>query len=73
MEEVEGSGNELPDGTWEIVGTIHDELQVHGDEEFAETIGRILVEEAERAGEPYGFKLPLTAKYTIGDNWAETH
>jgi DNA polymerase-1 len=57
-----------------ILGWIHDELQVairKGD--AVEGIKRIIVDCGARAGEAYGFRVPLTVECTEGTNWAETH
>jgi DNA polymerase I-like protein with 3'-5' exonuclease and polymerase domains len=51
----------------------HDELQVAVREEHVETVKTILIEQARKAGEPYGFRCPLDGDATVGTNWAETH
>ena len=51
----------------------HDEWQVHCKPELADVIGGIMVEEAVKAGEQFGFRCPLSAKYIVGPNWATCH
>jgi DNA polymerase-1 len=60
-------------GDFVIVGWIHDELQVACRKGLEEDIGRLLVTTAKSAGAPYGFKVPLDSKYSIGTSWKETH
>ena len=52
---------------------VHDEIQVCCKEQIAEPVGEILVRNARKAGEPYGFRVPLDSQYSIGDTWADTH
>jgi hypothetical protein len=52
---------------------VHDEYQVVCREQYATLVGQTLVDRAQMAGEPYGFKLRLDSEYTIGDSWADTH
>jgi hypothetical protein len=61
------------DGDFVFLGWIHDELQVACRKGLGDKIGEILVREARRAGEPYGFRIKLDSKYVKGRNWAETH
>jgi DNA polymerase I len=58
---------------FQFVLWVHDEIQVICREEIAERIGYILVKNAQAAGIPYGFKLPLDSNYSIGASWADTH
>jgi DNA polymerase-1 len=52
---------------------VHDEYQIAAREEVAEEVGGILVKHAEKAGEPYNFRIPLNSKFKIGHSWADTH
>lgn len=61
------------DGDFVFILWIHDELEIACKREFAVEIGEIMVKHAKAAGEPYGFRIPLNSKYSIGDNWAEVH
>lgn len=61
------------DGDFVFCGWIHDEVQIACKSTLANIIGTIVVECAETAGEPYGFKVPLKSDYVIGTNWSETH
>jgi DNA polymerase-1 len=61
------------DGDYVIAGWIHDEIQVACKEELADIVGKLLVEQAQSAGEPFNFKVPLDSNYVIGNNWSDTH
>jgi len=52
---------------------VHDEQQLSVVPSEADRVARILVEAAPRAGEYYGFKVPIAAASSIGSNWAATH
>lgn len=52
---------------------VHDEYQVACREQYAEFVGETLVACAQKAGDPYGFRLRLDSEYSIGNSWAETH
>jgi DNA polymerase I-like protein with 3'-5' exonuclease and polymerase domains len=52
---------------------VHDEYQVAAREHWADFVGETLVACAQKAGEPFGFKLRLDSEYSIGDSWADTH
>jgi DNA polymerase I len=61
-----------PDGDAYLALWIHDELAVCCRPTIAEQVGEILVHCARKAGEPYGFRLPLEAEFKIGRDWAGT-
>lgn len=61
------------DGDFCFVLWVHDEIQVCCRKEIAEEVGDILVRCARKAGEPYGFRVPLDSKYSVGSSWADTH
>ncbi|MGY3589328.1 DNA polymerase [Bradyrhizobium sp. USDA 4350] len=61
------------DGDFCFVLWVHDEIQVCCREEVADEIGEILVRNARKAGEPYGFRVPLDSKAVIGRSWKDTH
>lgn len=60
------------DKDWTMLGWIHDEVQsqLKGDyEEF----GKMVVRSAEKAGEFFDFKCPISAEFQIGKTWYDTH
>jgi len=61
------------DGDFCFVLWVHDEIQVCCRKEIADEIGEILVRCAKKAGEPYGFRVPLDSKFIVGSSWADTH
>jgi DNA polymerase-1 len=61
------------DGDFVVLALVHDEQQTACREHLAERVGQIITEAARRAGEPYGFRIPLDSEFKIGKNWAETH
>jgi DNA polymerase I-like protein with 3'-5' exonuclease and polymerase domains len=61
------------DGDFVFVLWVHDEIQVCCRKEVAEAIGEILVRCARKAGEPYGFRVPLDSEPSIGSSWKDTH
>jgi DNA polymerase I-like protein with 3'-5' exonuclease and polymerase domains len=58
---------------YKLVGWIHDEVQIETPEQYGETVGKIVVEAARKAGEKLEFRCPVGAEYHIGKNWNETH
>jgi DNA polymerase I-like protein with 3'-5' exonuclease and polymerase domains len=52
---------------------VHDEYQVACREQYADFVGETLVACAQKAGEPYGFRIRLDSEYVVGDSWAATH
>jgi DNA polymerase I len=62
-----------PDGDFQLVLWIHDELQLLVREGLEKEIGDIIVKHARAAGEPYGFRGPLDSQAKSGSNWAQTH
>jgi hypothetical protein len=67
------AGMILPGRDFFVCAWVHDEYQVAAKEEFADFVGETLVACAQKAGEPYGFRLRLDSEYSIGDSWADTH
>lgn len=61
------------DGDFVFSLWIHDEFQAYCRKKIAEEIGAILIKHAKAAGEPYGFRVPLDSKYSVGRSWADTH
>jgi DNA polymerase I-like protein with 3'-5' exonuclease and polymerase domains len=61
-----------PDGDAYLALWIHDELVVCCRPTIAEQVGELLVRHAQKAGEYYGFRLPLEAEFKIGRDWAGT-
>jgi len=58
--------------TFGIALWIHDEIVAVCRPEIAEQVGEILVRHARKAGEPYGFRVPLEAEFKVGRDWAGT-
>jgi hypothetical protein len=57
-----------------IVGWIHDEIQVAcKTEEVAEHVGNIARRMAQETGETLKVNLPISAEYSVGRTWADTH
>jgi DNA polymerase-1 len=52
---------------------VHDEMQFAVEKDIEDEVGATLVKHAKRAGEPYGFRVPLDSSYSVGDTWADTH
>lgn len=52
---------------------VHDEYQVACREEHAKYVGECLIYHAQKAGEPFDFRIRLDSDYSIGDSWAGTH
>jgi DNA polymerase I len=52
---------------------VHDELQVAVRTGLEAEVGSLIVKHAQKAGEPYGFRVRLDSKYTSGRDWSETH
>jgi DNA polymerase I-like protein with 3'-5' exonuclease and polymerase domains len=61
-----------PDGDVYIALWIHDEIVVCCRPAIAEQVGEVLIRHARKAGESYGFRLPLDAEFKIGRDWAGT-
>lgn len=55
------------------VAHVHDEVQAIARPEIAEEVGKLFVEAIEEAGRHFGFRVPMTGEYKIGNNWKETH
>lgn len=58
---------------FEFVLWVHDELQLLVEESIAEEVIEILKRCAAAAGEPYGFRGPLSADAKTGKSWRDTH
>jgi DNA polymerase-1 len=57
-----------------IVGWIHDEIQVAcRTQEIAEDVGHISRRMAQETGSYFETKIPITAEYSVGRTWADTH
>jgi hypothetical protein len=67
------SGLILPGRDFWFAAWVHDEYQVVAREEYADFVGETLVATAQRAGDPYAFRLRLDSEYSVGDSWADTH
>lgn len=60
-------------GDFVFVTWTHDEIQACVREGLEKPIGDVIVECARRAGDPYGFRVPLDSKWIVGDSWKDTH
>jgi DNA polymerase I-like protein with 3'-5' exonuclease and polymerase domains len=58
---------------WSMLGWIHDEVQIQVKGDYAETFGEKVVTAAEKAGEFFEFRCPISAEFKIGQNWYDTH
>lgn len=61
-------------GDYAFLAWVHDELQIavrHNEQ--AERIGELSIAAAEKAGKFYKLNCPLTAEYSIGATWKDTH
>jgi DNA polymerase I-like protein with 3'-5' exonuclease and polymerase domains len=58
------------DGEVYLALWIHDEVVAICRPEIAEQVGEILIRRARAAGDRYGFRVPLDAKFEIGRAWA---
>lgn len=63
------------DGEFSILGWIHDEMQiaVRNEGNNIASVRADLIECGRRAGNRYGFRVPLDVECKEGTNWAETH
>jgi DNA polymerase I-like protein with 3'-5' exonuclease and polymerase domains len=61
-----------PNGDVYLALWIHDELVACCRSAIAEQVGEILTRYARKAGEPYGFRVPLEAESKIGRDWVGT-
>lgn len=61
------------DGDFVILGWIHDEVQIACRNGLGDRIGRLLTSAAQRAGEPFKFRIALDSDYKLGKSWADTH
>lgn len=61
------------EGDFAFLGWIHDEVQIAVREGLEETVSKICIEMATKAGSIYDFKCPIASKAKLGKNWAETH
>ena len=66
--------NRQHEGDAYIVGWIHDEIQVAcRTQEIAENVGDIARRMAQETGRHFKTKIPITAEYSVGRTWADTH
>lgn len=57
----------------EIIAWVHDEVQIKVKEGDQENVGRITGQMAKKAGEHFGFQIPIESEYQVGQTWADTH
>jgi DNA polymerase-1 len=58
---------------YKLLAWVHDEVQLETKPEHSETVGRVVVESARKAGEVLGFRCPVDAEFRVGANWRECH
>jgi len=58
---------------WALVAHVHDEMQVECRKEIADVVGSTLVSAMRKAGEHFGFRVPIDGEFKVGANWKETH
>ena len=57
----------------ELVAWVHDEVQVRTRKGYEHDVGNRLKECATKAGEAFGFTVPIDAEYGVGPDWSATH
>lgn len=62
--------NNIP--VW-FLANVHDEWQTETLPEYAEQVGKILVESIRKAGKTLKMNIPLDGEYKVGYSWAQTH
>lgn len=67
------AGSLKPGADFLFCAWVHDEYQVACREECADFVGKTLVANAQKAGEPYDFSVRLDSEYSVGASWADTH
>jgi len=57
----------------QIIAFVHDEIEIQtkGDPHYVGN--HIAVRAAKKAGEHFGFKIPIEAEYHVGRTWADVH
>lgn len=58
---------------WSMLGWVHDEVQIQIKGDYAEAFGQKVVTAAEKAGEFFEFRCPISAEFKVGQNWYDTH
>lgn len=58
---------------WALMAHVHDEMQIECSPEIADQVGKIVVEAMEETGRLFGFRVPITGEYKVGNNWKDTH
>ena len=58
---------------YQLVATVHDEVQLETKAEYAELVKDIVIQSATKAGTDLKFRCPVAAEGKIGRNWYETH
>lgn len=58
---------------WSLLGWVHDEVQIQIKGDYAEAFGQKVVTAAEKAGEFFEFRCPISAEFKVGQNWYDTH
>jgi DNA polymerase I-like protein with 3'-5' exonuclease and polymerase domains len=55
------------------LGVIHDEIQIECAPEYADAIGKQVVQAMRDTTQYYNLRCPMDGEYSIGDSWNETH
>lgn len=58
---------------YKLLAWVHDEVQIETTKEHSETVGKIVVAAATKAGEQLKFRCPVEAEFRVGRNWYECH
>lgn len=58
---------------YKLLAWVHDEVQLETPEQYGDTVGKIVVEAARKAGEILNFRCPVDAEYRTGRNWYDCH
>ena len=61
------------DGDYAFCAWVHDEVQIACKKGIENEVGEICREAAAQTGLIFKFRCPLTADYSVGRSWAETH
>ena len=56
-----------------MVAHIHDEMQLHTQEDITEYVGKSAVKSIQSTKEFFNFRCELDGEYKIGRTWADTH
>ena len=58
---------------YKLLAWVHDEVQIETPKRYGDTVGKIVVAAATKAGVTLEFRCPVDAEYRLGANWYECH